>query len=67
MNPNPRPKKPASVPSVMVGSDGKLIQPWGPGGTPNDKWVPIVGEDIRDMRDPSEVGEQILNPLKESE
>ena len=43
----------------MLGSGGKHLLPWGSKGyDPN--WEPVVGKDIRDLRDPEEVGKEYL-------
>lgn len=61
--------KPAPVPDDMLGtpirdSAGRItgprwLRPWGEGGRGQD-WKPEVGEDTRDMRDPTLVGRRYL-------
>ena len=54
------PPKPEPVPSVMRGSQGQILQPWGPGGSHRTRLIVEKGEDMRDMRDPEEVGWEYL-------
>lgn len=56
MNPDKVSPRPLT-PSLMVGSQGQILQPWGPGGTANDPFIPIVNGDRRDNRDPLKMTE----------
>jgi len=50
---------PIRDPNTWLPIGPKYIYMFGPNGYEKD-WVPVVGEDKRDLRDPEEVGKEYL-------